>query len=209
MMPLFSTLFSVAGTILVISILLSSFLKVLNGDGDPREMVNGLIGSLVIGVLTFGLPSLFEGSIKGTEGNTTSSSPFNSLPLKAIGIGLSVTIVAITASFIAWHFSKSWRDKRSSEKGHQKVMREIWHLRSRIAEGAFDEQGLDILNALAYVEDSLITFKIYRAEATQVEQLSLLKEIKPKLNDIITRFGSSWKGTVIENALKNISILSK
>jgi NAD/NADP transhydrogenase alpha subunit len=113
------------------------------------------------------------------------------------------------ASLVAWRFSKPWRDKRATEKGHQKVMREIWCLRSRIADGAFDEQGLDILNALAYVEDSLITFKVYKAEATQAEQINLLKEVKPKLNEIITRFGNAWKDTAIDNALKNISMFNK
>lgn len=193
----------------MITTLLSSFAKFFRNDGDPGEIIPGLLGSLMIGALSFGLPSLFEGLMIGPKDNSIASSPFDSLPLKTIGIGLGITIIIITASLVAWHVSKSLRDKRATEKGHQKVMHEIRRLRSRIADGAFDEQGLDILNALAYVEDSLITFKVYKAEATQVEQLSLLKEVKPKLNEIITRFGNAWKDTAIESALKNISILSK
>jgi DNA replication protein DnaC len=129
--------------------------------------------------------------------------------IDSIGIGLGISIIIIMASLVAWRFSRPWRDKRATEKGHQKVMREIWRLRSHIADGAFDEQGLDILNALAYVEDSLITFKVYKTEATQAEQINLLKEVKPKLNEIITRFGNAWKDTTIDNALKNISMFSK
>lgn len=208
-MPLFSTLISSAGAILMITTLFSSFVKFLNGDGNPREIFRGLISSLMIGALSFGLPSLFEGFTKGTGDNSTPSSPFDSFPWKSIGIGLAITFIIITASLIAWHFSESWREKRATQKAHQKAMREIWRLRSRIADGAFDEQGLDILNALAYIEDQLITFKIYRAEATQAEQLSFLKDVKPKLKDIISRFGNAWKDTDIENALNNIQFNSK
>ena len=167
-------------------------------------MISGLLSSFFIGSVTIGLPMLVDGFTKGAGDNPTSSSPFDSLPLKAIGIGLGITIIIITTSFIAWHFSKPWRDRRTTDKGHQRVMREIWRLRSRIADGEFDEQGLDILNALAYVEDLLITFKVYKAEATQPEQSSLFSEIKPKIDDIISRFGNAWKDTDIENALKNI-----
>jgi len=209
MIQMFSSLFSTIGALFMAISLISSFAKFITSDGDPREMTNGLGRSLFIGSVTIGLPSLIDCLTQEPGDNSTSSAHFDSLPLKSIGIGIGITIIIIAASLVAWYFSKPWRDKRAIEMGHKKVMREIWRLRSRIANGAFDEQGLDILNALAYVEDSLITFKVYKAEATQLEQLSLLKEINPKLADIISRFGDTWKDTAIENALMNIHITSK
>lgn len=204
-----SSFSTVIGALYMAMSLMSGFLKFVASEGDPRDMIKGLVSSFFIGSAMIGLPMLVDGFTQEPGDNPTSPSPFDSLPLKSIGIGLGITIIIIAACLVAWHFSKSWRDKRANEIGHKKVMREIWHLRSRIANGAFEEQGLDILGALAYVEDSLITFKVYKAEATQLEQMSLLKEVKPKLADTIYRFGNAWKDTAIENALMNLHITSK
>lgn len=209
MIHLVSNFSTIIGALFMGTSLISSFSKFITSDGDPSEMIRGLVSSFFIGSVVIGLPMLLDGSTQKPGDNLTSSSPFDSLPLKSIGIGLGITIIIIAACLVAWHFSKPWRDKRAIEMGHKKVMREIWRLRSRIANGAFEEQGLDTLNALAYVEDSLITFKVYKAEATLLEQMSLLKEVKPKLANTISCFGNAWKDTAIENALMNLHITSK
>jgi hypothetical protein len=209
MIPILLMITRACGTLFVIMFLLRSMIKVLDGSGEPSEIIGSLVTGLIVIGISFAAQSVLESIMGISEPPASSHSPLDSLNLKAIVIGLGITIIMIAAGFTIWHFSRPWRDKRASENVYKKGIREIWRLRSRIAEGAFDEQGLDMLTALAFVEDSLITFKVYKAEATLKEQLDLLKRIKPKLNDIGKRYGNAWKNTVIENALDSITITGK
>lgn len=212
MIHLLSTGIIIIGIGLFVLSMIKGLSSVLSGEGSPAEIFVNMIPPLFLVPISLALLSFFGNSFgvadKQLLSPTHPSNPPVYFPWRALGITFGITIIIFLACLIGWHFSKNWRNKRALEKRHQKVMKEIWNLRSRIASGEFDKQGLDILNSLTVIEDSIITFKVYKAEATRKEQIEFIKDIKPMINDIALKFGNVWKDTAIENALKNITISS-